>query len=67
MIVPDGEDMSPDDGEALVRMDLIYFSVRTPEEADKVGSSFKQWWYVVDTGNGKVLLEYRTPPPPRWW
>ena len=67
VIVPKGEDMSADDGEALLRIDLIYISVGTPEEAEKVGRTFKEWWYVVDTRNGKVLREYRTPAPPRWW
>lgn len=67
IIVPKGEDMSPDDGEALLRMDLIYISVAKPEEAEEVGRSFKELWYVVDTRNGNVLLEYGTPPPLRWW
>ena len=67
IIVPNGEDMSPGDGEALLRMDLIYASVPTPEQAEQVGKTFQQWWYVVDSRDGKVLREYRTPAPMKWW
>jgi len=67
IIVPHGEDMSPGDSKVLLRMDLIYISVQTPEEAEKLGRTFQQWRYVVDSRDGKVLWEYRTLPPARWW
>jgi hypothetical protein len=67
IIVPNGEDMSPRDDETLLRMDMIYASVPTPEQAAQLWKAFQQWWYAVDSRSGKDLHEYRSSPPDKWW
>jgi len=67
IIVPNGEDLSARDDEALLRIDMIYASVPTPEQAEQLQKAFQQWWYVVDSYTGNVLHEYRSPPPMKWW
>lgn len=67
IIVANGEDMSPTDDETLLRMDMIYASVPTPEQAAQLWKTFHQSWYVVDSRSGKVLREYRSSPPMKWW
>ena len=68
IIVPQAYAFSPSDRKVLINMELIYISVPGRELANRLNSSYKNWWYVVDSANGRVLHEYRTSTLPRkWW
>ncbi len=53
----------------LINMKLIYISVPAEQRelANRLNSSYKNWWYVVDSANGRVLREYRSTLPRKWW
>jgi hypothetical protein len=68
IIIPQAYAFSPDDKQVLVNMEHIYTSVSTAEMAAQLSKTYKNWWYIVDSTNGRVLREYRTSRlPPRWW
>ena len=68
IFIPQAYAFSPDDKQVLVNMEHIYTSVSTAEMAAQLSKTYKNWWYIVDSTNGRVLREYRTSKlPPRWW
>ncbi len=69
IIVPQAYAFSPSDRKVLINMKLIYISVPAEQRelANRLNSSYKNWWYVVDSANGRVLREYRSTLPRKWW
>jgi len=69
IIVPQAYAVSPSDRKVLTNMKLIYISVPAEQRelANRLNSSYKNWWYVVDSANGRVLREYRSTLPRKWW
>jgi hypothetical protein len=70
ILVPKAYAFSPGDKQVLINMELIYISVPTePRQlVEKLKRSYKNWWYVADSKNGRILHEYRTSKiPERWW
>ena len=70
IIIPEAYAFSPTDKQLLIRMELIYISLPFEERAlaNRLRTSYKSWWYVVDSMDGKVTHEYRTSRlPKRWW
>jgi len=68
IFIPQAYAFSPDDKQVLVNMEHVYTSVSTAEMAAQLSKTYKNWWYIVDSTNGRVLREYRTSKlPPRWW
>ena len=70
IIIPQAYAFSPDDRKVLINLELIYISVPAEQRelANRLNSSYKNWRYVVDSANGRVLREYRTSTLPRkWW
>jgi hypothetical protein len=70
IIIPEAYAFSPTDKQMLIKMELIYLSLPFEERglANRLRRSYKPWWYVVDSIDGKVTHEYRTSRlPKRWW
>ncbi len=67
-IVPEAYGFSPDDSQVLLKMVKEDVSAVTAEESARSSKTYKEWWYVVGSGNGQVVREYRTNKiPTRWW
>jgi hypothetical protein len=67
-IVPEAYAFSPNDTQVLIKMVKEDVSAVTAEESARLSKTYKEWWYVVGSGNGQVLREYRTNKiPRRWW
>jgi|SRR5215813_5147331 len=70
IIIPQAYAFSPNDSKVLINMELIYVSASAeqPQLVDRLNSSYRNWWYVVDSMSGRVLREYRTSRLSRsWW
>jgi hypothetical protein len=67
-IVPTAYSFSPHDRQVLIKMVKEDVSAVTAEESARSSKTYKEWWYVVDSGNGQVMREYQTNKiPQRWW
>jgi len=67
-IVPEAYEFSPDDSQVLIRMVRQDVSAANTQESERASKTYKEWWYVVDSGNTQVVREYRTIKiPKRWW
>src|SRR6266536_393175 len=67
-IVPEAYGFSPHDRQVLIKMVKEGVSAVTAEESARSSKTYKEWWYVVRSGNGQVEREYRTNKiPQRWW
>ncbi len=67
-IVPEAYGFSPHDRQVLLKMVKEDVSAATAEESGRSSRTYKEWWYVVRSGNGQVIHEYRTNKiPQRWW
>ena len=67
-IVPEAYGFSPHDRQVLIKMVKEDVSAATAEESARSSRTYKEWWYVVRSGNGQVEREYRTNKiPQRWW
>jgi len=67
-IVPETYGFSPHDRQVLIKMVKEDVSAATAEESERSSKTYKEWWYVVGSGNGHVVREYRTNKiPKRWW
>jgi hypothetical protein len=67
-IVPEAYGFSPHDRQVLLKMVKEDVSAVTAEESARSSKTYKEWWYVVRSGNGQVVREYRTNKiPQRWW
>ena len=69
-IIPQAYAFSPDDRKVLINMELVYISAPAEQRqlVDRLNSSYRNWWYVVDSLSGRVLHEYRVAKLSRsWW
>ncbi len=67
-IVPEAYGFSPYDRQVLIKMVKEDVSAATAEESARSSRTYKEWWYVVRSGNGQVVREYRTNKIPQtWW
>jgi hypothetical protein len=67
-IVPEAYGFSPNDRQVLLKMVKEDVSAVTAEDSARSSKTYKEWWYVVDSGNGQVIHEYRTNKiRQRWW
>jgi len=67
-IVPEAYGFSPHDRLVLLKMEKEDVSAATAEESARSSRTYKEWWYVIDSGNGQVVHEYPTNKiPQRWW
>ncbi len=67
-IVPEAYGFSPHDRQVLLKMEKEDVSAATEEEGARASQTYKEWWYVVCSGNGQVVSEYRTNKiRRRWW
>lgn len=70
IVIPEAYAFSPTDKEVLIKMTLVDLSLPFGERAsaDRLSSSYKPWWYVIDSRTGSERREYRTKRvPKRWW
>jgi hypothetical protein len=70
ILIPQAYAFSPNDSKVLINMELIYVSAPAEQRqlVDRLGMSYRNWWYVVDSVSGRVLREYRTSRLSRsWW
>jgi hypothetical protein len=56
-IVPEAYGFSPHDRQVLIRMVNADVSAATAEESARSSKTYKEWWYVVGSGNGQVVRE----------
>jgi hypothetical protein len=54
-IVPEAYGFSPDDSQVLLKMVKEDVSAVTAEESAQSSKTYKEWWYVVGSGNGQVV------------
>ncbi len=68
-IVAEAYAFSPHDRQVLIKIVKEDVSAVTAEESVRSSKTYKEWWYVVGSGNGQVVREYRTNKMPqrRWW
>jgi hypothetical protein len=67
-IVPEAYGFSPHDRQVLIKIVKEDVSVATAEESARSSKTYNEWWYVVRSGNGQVVREYRTNKMPQtWW
>jgi hypothetical protein len=67
-ILPEAYEISPGDGQVLIKIVLEDVSAATPDESVAARRSYKQWWYSVASQTGRVIREYRTNRIPKdWW
>lgn len=68
IVVPVPYAFSPDDAQVLIKMELIYISVATPDSAECIEHTFKQRWYAVSSKSGRVLRVFPGKEMPAgWW
>jgi hypothetical protein len=54
-IVPEAYGLSPHDRQVLIKMVKEDVSAVTAEESAQSSKTYKEWWYVVGSGNGQVV------------
>lgn len=68
IVVPVPYAFSPDDTQVLIKMELIYISVATPDLVECIKHTFRQRWYAVNSKSGRVLRVFRGKRTPEgWW